>query len=238
MKDAANQQVDWHFQRSLRWPIQRGPRGTISVTATRDNLLAAAGEAAYGGNGDIFLFDLNTGNLSDVLFDDKLGHREVLRAMIFSPSKKDTAIVSSDKQGKIVYWKVDRNSGLWKAKVIRKTDEEVLGNESAQKLQPWREYAPVAMIDENRIVYPEVAGIKGQGYPVWKLVVVHVDSPEKVELLLPSGKNYPWHGIMVTALMTSPDGKRFASTDFANQRFLWTLRPKARRARVAGSRHE
>jgi WD40 repeat protein len=218
-------QKEWGFERTIHWPIQRGHRGQIQTIAVSDQWIAAAGQAAYGGNGDIFLFDA-AGNLKGVLFDDVNGHRQAVVSLSFSPDRQRPALVSADMSGKIVYWNIpDPQRGIWKGTPLRSTDRILLGEETADRLIRSREFAPVVMLDSRRIVFPEFWQFNQQKLPVWKLHIMDVQSRQGRELVSPNPlrQNYPWHGVMVTSLAASRDGRRLASADAAGQRYLWNV---------------
>ena len=234
LTDARNSR-HWRYERRLRWPIQRGERGVVTALASQGDLVAVAGYGAYGGNGDIFLFNAKTGQLQNVLFDDKVGHRQVISTLAFSPVSNQRALISADLRGKIVYWHIpDKNRGIWQGRLVRDTDRKKYGNEPINAIETWRSSAPVVFIDPRTVVTPEFVQLHKSGYPLWKLVKIDIGTRRQSDLIK-KPSNYPWHGGSVVAMAATKDGSRLVSSDAGTRSYLWRLKPEVRVEQIGNS---
>jgi WD40 repeat protein len=104
----------WLHRRTIRWQIQRGNRGRIYALASSAKRLAMAGEGAMGSLGEILLVNAETGEFEAALIDDKIGHRQTVSALSFSPD--GNRLASIDVQGVALIWSRNKDTGRWTAK--------------------------------------------------------------------------------------------------------------------------
>lgn len=220
---------DWRHERSVFWQVQRGNSGRIHALATRENLVAIGGHGAMGGLGEILLLDAVTGNLRAALYDERIGHRQVIVSLAFSPDPKREGLVSQDRDGRVLFWRPDADSGLWKATQVQATDVENYGREIAQKLYPYRGTSPLVMTDADHVVFPvHAVDPRNPNLVAWQLQITHVTSGEKQ---LVAGQKDTFHLGFVTALAAAANGSSMASADAAQLKtklphrfFVWDLR--------------
>ncbi|MCA9199989.1 MAG: hypothetical protein KDA87_20760, partial [Planctomycetales bacterium] len=222
---AANQ--PWQLQKTAYWPIQRGERGVVNTLAvtSESNLVAVAGSGAWASNGDIFLFDATTGDLQNVLFDDKIGHRQTIVAMAFSPEAANPTLVSVDGEGKIIAWKQGQADGLWRATLVRNTDDATFPNQDTLPtlLRDWRGYNPLAMVDADTIIHAEFDRLNSLKYPIWKIVRTRISDRSSTDLAGPNIR----HVAMVTTIAISPDRSQLFTADAAKLSYMWNLKNKS-----------
>ena len=122
-------------ERTIRWQVARGLRGSIyALAAAPDNgLLAVGGYGAMASLGEILLVDPLHGKMDRVLE----GHRETICSLAFSPGGKWLA--SMDVTGETRLW--DRST--WTSRVLYKPDRENLHPRDGR---PDRETAEVASL--------------------------------------------------------------------------------------------
>lgn len=220
---------EWRHERSVFWQVQRGNSGRIHALATRENLVAIGGHGAMGGLGEILLLDAITGNLRAALYDERIGHRQVIVSLAFSPDPKHEGLVSQDRDGRVLFWRPDAETGLWKAIQIQATDVEHYGREIARKLYPYRGTSPLVMTDAEHVVFPVYAvDPRNPSLVAWQLQISNVANGEKQ---LVAGQQTIFHLGFVTALAAAPNGSSMASADAAQLKaspahrfFVWDLR--------------
>ena len=219
-------QRSWQYQRSIYWQVQRGNSGRIYALATQDNLIAIGGHGAMGGLGEILLLDAVTGNLHAALYDEQIGHRQVIVSLAFSPDPKAPGLASIDRDGRALYWRPNPETGLWSAKLVQPPDHSQYGAEVAQRLSPYRGTTPLVMTDGSHVVLPAYATDPRQPNAVcWQLREIDVATGEGK--LVPGQKGV-YHLAYVTALAVARDGSSLASADAAqlpsgvpHRFFLW-----------------
>ncbi|MHB8974164.1 MAG: hypothetical protein ACYC3X_01930 [Pirellulaceae bacterium] len=212
----------WQYERSIYWQVQRGSRGRIYAIASRDNLLALGGHGAMGGLGEILLVDAVTGNLQAALYDEQIGHRQVIVSLAFSPDPQRPGLASIDRAGKALYWQPDSQTGLWKPREIQPTDTANYGEAIAKRLCAVRGVAPLVMVDGQHVVLPVfVADPRRPNGIAWQLEKIDVTTGMKEQW---PGQQDVFHFEMVTALAAAEDGSRLASADAAGHLSLWDLR--------------
>ena len=212
----------WQYERSIYWQVQRGSRGRIYALATRDNLIALGGHGAMGGLGEILLVDAVTGNLQAALYDEQIGHRQVVVSLAFSPDPKRLGLASIDRAGKALYWQPDSQTGLWKPREIQPTDTINYGEAIAKRLRAVRGMAPLVMVDGQHMVLPVFAADPRHANGIaWQLEKIDVTTGGKEKW---PGQQGIFHFEMVTSLAAAEDGSRLASADAAGHLSLWGLR--------------
>ena len=91
--------------------------------AVNGPLLAIAGHGAEGGLGEILLVDARTGDFQAALVDLKIGHRQVIVSLHFSPDPDHPGLASVDREGRTLYWRPDE-TGQWRAQLVQPADRE------------------------------------------------------------------------------------------------------------------
>ena len=123
-------------ERTIRWQVARGLRGSIYALASapNDGLLAIGGYGAMGSLGEILLVDPVKGTLVKVLE----GHKQTVCSLAFSPDGKK--LVSADTSGCVLLW--NRDSG--KPVTIYEADEKTYGPQKAALIAKQPKLRPVA----------------------------------------------------------------------------------------------
>ncbi|MHB9065936.1 MAG: caspase family protein [Pirellulaceae bacterium] len=226
-------QGPWQCARSIYWQVQRGSRGRIYALATRGNLIAFGGHGAMGGLGEILLVDALTGNLQAALYDEQIGHRQVIVSLAFSPDPRRPGLASIDRAGKALYWQPDSATGLWKPREIQGTDTAHYGESIAARLRAVRGFAPLVMVDDQHVVLPVyAANPRLPDAIVWQLEKINVRTGVKQPW---PGQRDIFHFEMVTALAASEDGTRLASADAAGHLSLWDRKGRLATKRLEGA---
>ncbi len=217
-------------ERTIRWQVGRGPRGSIQALASApsDGLLAFGGYGLMGGLGEIMLVDPKTGKMAAVL--DL--HRQAIAALAFSAD--GNRLVSSDTAGRAVLWQrptpATDKSADWKPVVLQEPDEVAYGKAAARDIAAGPKFRPVTIAADRWVVLPEYKGQDSTGRRQWHLRRISLDAPDRSKTLTTV------HSGQVTALAASKDGSRLASADWQGNLFIWdldrgtlleTLRPQA-----------
>lgn len=212
----------WTHERAIRWPVERGPRGRLYAIAAAPGLVAMSGYGTMGGIGEIWLVDPATGELKRALVDEQNGHRQIVAGLSFPPGRADI-LASQDTAGRVIVWRQDANTGLWKPKQLVAPDSETLDAETLRFVVPQRRVVPIAMPDEKHVIVAGNPTLEatpdGSRFPRWDLHLIDIDSGKRVTL-----RSEKRHARAVSALAVTRDGKALASADMSGNLRLWDLR--------------
>ncbi len=194
-------------ERTIRWQVARGLRGSIYALAAAPDapLVAMGGYGAMGSLGEIVLVNPVDGRLVKVLE----GHRQTVCSLAFSPDGKSLA--SMDTAGEMRVW----NRGDWSSRVLYEQDAKTFGAERAALIAKQIKLRPLAFRDGNHIVAPAFVSRPGETRMRWQLVEINVRDSMDFHAL------DTVHYGAVTALAASPDGKWLASADAEGKLLLW-----------------
>lgn len=210
----------WQYERSIYWQVQRGNRGRVYAIASRGDLIAMGGHGAMGGLGEILLVNAVSGKLESVLYDEQLGHRQVIVSLAFSPDAQRSGLTSVDRSGRALFWQPDAETGMWKPRELQPRDSVRYGDAVAGRLFPHRGIVPVAMVDGQHVVLPMyVTDPRRKDAVSWQLQKINVMTGASE---LWAGQAGQFHIQMVTALAVSEDGSHMASADAAGRLLLWS----------------
>ena len=200
-------------ERTIRWQVARGLRGSIYALASAPDapLLAIGGYGAMGSLGEIVLVNPISGKLIRVLE----GHRQTICSLAFSPDGKWLA--SMDTAGETRLWNRGdlRKRGDWSSQVIYKQDAETYGEQAAEMIAKQTKLRPLAFRGNDRLVLPTFASRPGETRLRWRLVEINVADPSDFHAL------DTIHFGVVSALAASRDGKWLASADAEGKLYLW-----------------
>jgi WD40 repeat protein len=196
-------------ERTIRWQVARGLRGSIYALASapNDGLLAFGGYGAMGSLGEILLVNPLDGSLTKVLE----GHRQTVCSLAFSADGQWLA--SLDTAGAAILWK----RGQWQPAVLYEPDEKTYGAESAALIAKQPKLRPIALAGKSHVVLPVFVGEDSRRRLRWKLVACNVADRKDFRTL------DTVHYGMVSALAASADGSRLASADLEGNLYLWDL---------------
>ena len=196
-------------ERTIRWQVARGLRGSIYALAAAPDapLLAIGGYGAMGSLGEIVLVNPIDGKLVKVLE----GHRQTICSLAFSSDGKWLA--SMDTAGETRLWK----RSDWSSRVIYHQDAETYGAEAAAMIARQMKLRPIAFLGSSHIVLPTFASNPGDTRLRWRLVEVNASDPTDYRAL------DTIHYGLVTALAASPDGNWLASADGEGKLYLWDV---------------
>jgi WD40 repeat protein len=218
----------WFHRRTIRWQVDRGPRGRIYAAAMQGNLVAFAGNGAMGSAGEIWIVDMTTGNLVQSLSEPLRGHRSVIQSLAWRPqalnpndaSGKDAgssggqvsnslALASADLEGRLLLWSPDPNTGIWSPRIVVGSDVETYGTLIGPTLAPSRRFVPLTFLGPDNLVFPHYVGTvaKEPNTRRWHLQRYNV-LDGKSDLIEAN------HIDMVTTMTASQDGRRLATADF------------------------
>ncbi len=218
-------------ERTIRWQVGRGPRGSIQALASApgDGLLAFGGYGLMGGLGEIMLVDPKTGKMAAVLDQ----HRQAIASLAYSAD--GNRLASADTAGRAILWQRPQNgaankSADWKSTLLQEPDEVTYGKTAARAIAAGPKFRPITIAANRWVVMPEFKGQDSKGRRQWRLRRLRLDAPHESKTL-----STVHHGL-VTALAASSDGSRLASADWHGNLFIWdldrgtlleTLRPRA-----------
>ncbi|HEY5311112.1 MAG TPA: hypothetical protein VIK18_01290, partial [Pirellulales bacterium] len=196
----------WLLERTLRWQVGRGLRGSIYALAASpsDGLLAIGGYGAMGGLGEILLVDPVQGTLHKLLS----AHRQTVCSLAFSADGQWLA--SLDVSGQLVLWK----RGDWQPIVVYASDARVYGTGPAAIIERQPHLRPLAILGNSHVIVPVYMGLDAAGRTTWRLQQIGLADRRDVRTL-----EMPHIG-MVSALAASADGRLLASADLAGNLYL------------------
>jgi WD40 repeat protein len=206
-------------ERTIRWQVARGLRGSIYALASSPNdaLLALGGYGAMGSLGEILLVNPVEGNLVKVL----QGHRQTVCSLAFSAD--GNWLASSDAGGQAVVWR----RGEWQPRTLYEPDSKTYDAQLAQLIQQQPKLRPIAILGNQEVVVPacigrqpDVGRIGNPSYARlgWKLQQIGMANPAAFRTL------ETVHQGMVSALAATRDGALLASADLAGKLYLWDLK--------------
>lgn len=213
--------LQWQYERTIRWQVQRGPRGTIYATDVAGDTLAMAGYGAMQSLGEILLVDLTTGRVQDFLMDEERGNLQRITSLAFAPGTDGQRLLALDMHGRLVAWNRDANTGQWSATLALDDTTNKL------TLRPFRSFHPLVMLDANSAVLPKLFDQNANG-PRWQLQRIRLDS----QTLQTIAVKDEFHQQMVTAMTAAADGSLFASADAAGNVNLWETSPRLVRLKL------
>ncbi|MCA9247441.1 MAG: hypothetical protein KDA42_10010, partial [Planctomycetales bacterium] len=195
------------WERTIRWELERGLRGSIHAIASspEGDRVAIGGYGHRGSLGEIVWVNPHDGTFTKSEYD---GHRQSIAALAYS---SDGAwLASSDTSGRLL-----TRSAEGKPTELRPSDGQQTG------------LRPLAMRGARLLVAPEFAGQAAKnGTAIWKLR--HYQLPElndegrgSEKVVDASRQIEQSHFGMVTALAASNDGRFLASADLARRLYLW-----------------
>lgn len=204
----------WPLQRTIRWQVQRGPRGRIYALDATDELVAMAGYGAMGGLAEIVIVDHRTGQLVTSLAREVAG--QVVTGLQFVGAGDSLGLLSADVSGQLIYWRRDAASGQWSDRQVQPPDSETYASRSAR---PPRDYRFAAVLGDNWAVAPVVSSQTPQGNLLWTLQAWPLNDGDN------SQPRPEWKGLelagQVTAIAGTRDGSRLAVADEAGRVFVW-----------------
>jgi len=210
-------------ERTIRWQVSRGPRGSIYALAASptEDLLAFGGYGAMGSTGEILLVHPADGTLVQVLE----GHRQSICGLAFGADGK--TLVSLDTDGQCRLWR--RGEKDWTSEVLQETDTKVHGAELAAIIQRQPLVRPLAVAAGNLwLAVPQPA--KRPEQLTWRLQQWSLATGKVTRTL-----DVPHPGV-TTALAITPDGRQLASADLAGNLNVWDLNGPAAPARLPAGR--
>ena len=225
----------WKHHRTIRWQVQRGPRGRIYALAANGNQIAMAGHGAMGSLGEIWIVDTISGKLLRPLVDFNAGHRQVVASLAWSPSsgspgnleaeasgKTPAVLVSQDVEGRVMTWQSDPDTGLWSGKTMIQPDSIAYGAEIASQIRSSRGFVPVTFRGDNELVVPHFVGFteKAPILPRWQLQRVDRFSG-KTSLL--DETSFEFHVRCITA---APDGRSLVAAGADGTLAVWDFDDK------------
>ncbi|MEM8671580.1 MAG: caspase family protein [Planctomycetota bacterium] len=197
----------WLHRRSIRWPVSRGPRGTIYTAKLRNDWVAFAGFGAFGGAGEIRIANTSSGELLQTLtVEDEIG--VTMLALAWSPSKSPR-LASLNMQGRLLDWQPDPTTGIWQAKEWVAADRETYGDEIATELlkPEYRSFGAVTFLGEHYLVVPKLNLDSEDDIRVWHLERIDLRNGQRVVLKQMD------HRFHVRCLTVTPDGRTMASVE-------------------------
>ncbi|GAA4463921.1 caspase family protein [Novipirellula rosea] len=222
----------WKHHRTIRWQVQRGPRGRIYALAANGNQIAMAGHGAMGSLGEIWIVDAISGKLVRPLVDFSAGHRQVVASLAWSPGNvdadsaetKSAVLASHDVEGRVMTWQSDQDTGLWSGKTVIQPDSIVYGAEIAGQIRSSRGFVPVTFRGDNELVVAHFTGLteteKEIVAPTWQLQRVDRFSG-KTRLL--EQTSFTYH---VRCIAASSDGRSLVAAGADGTLAVWDFDDK------------
>ncbi|MGD0899994.1 MAG: caspase family protein [Thermoguttaceae bacterium] len=200
----------WAEERTLRWSIGRGQRGSIYAMAIcpKTGELALGGYGARGTLGDVAVLD--PARPAAVRVREE--HRETIMSLTFAGSAG--ALASMDRSGRLVLWPADGG----KPRTLAAADADSHGPAVARAIAASLRLRPVAAAGDQYVAAPVYTGPSQDGKSMtWRVRLYGISG--QGDRTLPT----PHYGV-VTALACTPDGRCVASADQARQLLVWDVR--------------
>ncbi len=205
----------WMHRRTIRWPVQRGSRGRVYTATLKDDLVAFAGEGAFGMNGEIRIVDVASGDLLRTLSDEQEGHIANVLSLAWSPHKEQLASV--DMEGRLILWQQEQVG--WKPKTLVDVDARTYPPELLAAMKndvEARTFVPVTFLGPHYVVVPRFVGPTADPNVVyWHLQRVNLRNGKSVLL---KQMNHFTH---VRDLDATEDGRVLASCDYSGTVGIW-----------------
>lgn len=195
----------WLHRRTIRWPVSRGPRGTVYSAKLRDGWVAFAGYGAFGSSGEIRIVEIASGELLQTLVtEDEIGVN--LLSLAWSPSDIPR-MASINMQGRVMDWQPDPVTQIWRGRMWVDADRVTYGDEVAAELQATqcRTFAAVSFVGRHHLVYPKLDLDSEPGERVWHLEKIDLRNEERQIL------DHLDHSYQVRCLSGTKDGRVMAS---------------------------
>ncbi len=187
----------WGDQKTLRWEIARGLRGSIYALAIHpgSGRLAMAGYGSRGGTGEIIWQDPYLARFLEARYE----HSEVITGLSYSSDGKWLA--SAAINGEVNLWP---DPG---GKPIR-----LAGADSRAALP---EFRPVVIAGTDAVIVPRYVRATAEGHAVWQLSRYRISAGRF------DGELDQEHFGAVSALAAGADGQTFSSADQSGRVFVW-----------------
>ncbi|NQU20360.1 MAG: caspase family protein [Candidatus Nealsonbacteria bacterium] len=202
-------------QRTLRWQVARGLRGSIyaMAVAPNDGLTAVAGYGAMGSLGEILLFNPADGSLERVLHaGDRRG--QPVHSLAFSADGNWLAAMELGGEATLF------RRGDWHPIQLYPPDAKKFGPKKAAEIAGLSTFRPIAILGNRYVVLPYY--VEKDGRAGWQLVRIGLEDTQDFTVL------DVVHRDVVTALAATADGKRAASADSRGNLYLWNTVGKPR----------
>ncbi len=208
-------QRSWLLERSIRWQVGRGLRGSIYSLAVSpsDGTLALAGYGATGALGEILLVDPIQGTFERVL----KGHRQTICSLAYSSDGQWLA--SLDVAGQALLWK----HGEWTPITVYESDAKTYPAATATVIEQQPNLRPLTFVGNTHLIVPVCMGVGNDRRPTWKLQQIELANRRNVRTFDTS------HAGMVAAVAVSRDGRWLASSDLGGNVYLGALGQPAQR---------
>jgi WD40 repeat protein len=198
----------WSEERTIRWSIGRGLRGSIYAMAVspKTGELAVGGYGARGTLGDIALLDPVRGLVVNVREE----HRESIMSLGFSASGKSMA--SIDRTGRLLLWPAAAGKPL----ALAPSDAEAYGPAAAQAIAASLRLRPIGIAGDRWVAAPVYSGLAGDGkLMTWQVRLYDMRSGQPKETL-----KTIYFGT-ITALDSTADARYVAAADQSRQLCIW-----------------
>jgi WD40 repeat protein len=199
----------WSEERTLRWSIGRGQRGSIYAMAIcpRTGDLALGGYGARGTLGDVALLD----PARPAVLRVREEHRETVMSLAFAGSAG--ALVSLDRSGRLLLGPAEGGP----PRTLCAADAETHGPAVARAIAASLRLRPVAAAGDQYVAAPVYTGPSPDGKSMtWRVRLYGVAGQPAITLKTV-------HYGAVTALACTADGRKVASADQARQLMIWDM---------------
>ncbi len=158
----------WVAERTIRWQVWRGPRGWINDLDVDGGRVAVGGYGAMGGNGEVLVFDVATGQRTATLVEYDKAHRQVIDSVAWSDDGRQMA--TADLAGRVVRWQSDA-AGRWVPTIVADEDLTTHGAVVAEQIAEARGFHPIAWLG-GQVLHPVLESPPGQGtaLPRWRIL--------------------------------------------------------------------